>query len=92
MLHRTVAQISRVCRGVTRRGRNIVVGGATAAVMLMMRRLLLVRLLIEHAYFVFLEVAKEQLLVDIETEGKLMACWGFVVVVHDYHGWAMVMV
>lgn len=68
----------------------------------MLRRLLLVvmvllvrrgRLLVEHADFVLLEVAKEQLLVNVETEGELVTRVGFVVVViHYYHGRAMIRV
>lgn len=74
-----------------------------AAAVVMLRRLLLVvmvllvlrrgRLLVEHADFVLLEVAKEQLLVNVETEGELVTRVGFVVVViHDYHGRAMIRV
>lgn len=61
-------------RGVARRGRNIF--GATVV---MLRRLLLVlmilvlrRLLVEHAHFVFLEVAKEQFLVNVEAKGEFV--------------------
>lgn len=78
LLHRTVvAQISRMGRGVAGRGGRNIVGAAAAAVAVMLlRRLLLVVLmilvLVEHAHFVLLEVAKEQLLVNVETEREFV--------------------
>lgn len=49
-------------------------------------------LMIEHAYFIFLEVAEEQFLINIETESELVFGVRFVVVVHDNHSRPMIRV